>query len=451
MNRRVRRGERRGDRALDYIYLAIPVFFVLIGIEFVAGLLMRRRLYRFNDSINDLSMGIIDQVGSVFLKTAAFGGYLFVYAQWRVLDMTGPGALAGLGAAGMWAGCFLAQDFMYYWAHRMSHEMNIGWAVHIAHHQSEEYNLSVALRQGVFQPLFFGLFYLPLALAGFPPLIFLAVSQVNALYQFWIHTRAIPKLGPLEWFLNTPSHHRVHHASDAKYVDRNHGGTLIVWDRLFGTFQKEEEEPRYGIVTPLASWNPLWGQVHYLAYLFRTCYAARGWRDKLLVWVKPPAWRPAGLEPKESASARAESRRKYDARAPLSLNLYVAAHFAAILLLSIGFLGSADNMTGVQRVAGAVLVFATLTAFGAIFEARRWALLLEPVRLCALAACLLLYGGGFYGWESLQGPYVHAAILTAAGVSLLWLAAHWRHFVPATGIPRVPAETRPDSGGSTVA
>lgn len=428
-----------GDQGLDYIYLAIPIFFVLIGIEFVAGLVLRRKLYRFNDSINDLSMGIIDQVGGVFLKTLAFGAYLFVYAQWRVLDMTGPGGPAGLGAAGVWAGCFLAQDFMYYWAHRMSHELNIGWAVHIAHHQSEEYNLSVALRQGVFQPLFFGLFYVPLALAGFPPLVFLAVSQFNALYQFWIHTRAIPKLGPLEWILNTPSHHRVHHASDAKYVDRNHGGALIVWDRLFGSFQEEEEEPRYGIVTPLASWNPLWAQVHYLAYLVRTSREARGWRDKLLVWVKPPAWRPAGLEPKGQPALRPSACRKYNARAPLPLNIYVAVHFTAILLLSIGFLGSADSMSTVQRVAGAVLVFATLSVFGAIFEAKRWALLVEPARLCALAACLLHYGGGFYGWDNLRGPYVNTAILALAALSLLWLAAHRRHFLPGPGAPDLAA------------
>ncbi len=191
--------------------------------------LVERDVYRLADSVTDLSCGILQQVVEVFLKTALFAGYAWLFAAHRLFDVP-------MDAAWAWAACFVGQDFLYYWFHRWSHEVGAGWAAHVVHHQSEEYNLTVALRQGALQPAFSWVFYLPLAVLGFPPAMFLAVSSFNTLYQFWIHTRLIGRLGPLEWVLNTPSHHRVHHGRNPRYIDRNHGGTLIVWDRLFGTF-----------------------------------------------------------------------------------------------------------------------------------------------------------------------------------------------------------------------
>ncbi|HKC12517.1 MAG TPA: sterol desaturase family protein, partial [Vicinamibacteria bacterium] len=229
---------------MNYIHLAIPVFFLLIGLELALARIVEKDYYRLTDSINDLSCGIIQQVLDVFLKTVLFAGYLYLFGHYRLFTLPAR-------SLPTWVAGFLGVDLLYYWFHRWSHEMNAGWAAHIVHHQSEEYNLAVALRQGAFQGSFSWVFYLPLALLGLPPLVFLTVSSFNTLYQFWIHTRTIGRLGPLEWVLNTPSHHRVHHGRNPKYIDRNHGGTLIVWDRLFGTFQGEEEEPVYGITTPL--------------------------------------------------------------------------------------------------------------------------------------------------------------------------------------------------------
>ena len=160
---------------------------------------------------------------------------------------------------------FLGVDCAYYWFHRIAHEYNAPWAGHVVHHSSEDYNLAVALRQGTFQGLFSWVFYLPLALLGFPPAWFAAMTSFDLLYQFWIHTRAIGKLGPLEWVLNTPSHHRVHHARNPKYLDKNYAGTLIIWDRMFGTFQAEEEEPVYGLTKPLEQLEPALGQPARLA------------------------------------------------------------------------------------------------------------------------------------------------------------------------------------------
>src|SRR5207247_5460488 len=176
--------------------------------------------------------------------------------------------------------------------HRMSHEVNAFWAAHVVHHQSEEYNLAVALRQGAFQSSFSWVFYLPLAVIGFPPLLFLTVSSLDTLYQFWIHTRAIGRLGPLEWVLNTPSHHRVHHGRNPQYIDRNHAGTLIIWDRMFGTFEPEGHAVIYGVTEPIASWNPVWANFHAYRNLWADAKRAKHWWDKIRIWFMPPGWKP---------------------------------------------------------------------------------------------------------------------------------------------------------------
>ncbi len=180
------------------------------------------------------------------------------------------------------------------------------------HHSSEDYNLAVALRQGAFQGLFSWVFYLPLAFVGFPPSWFAAIMSFNLLYQFWIHTRTIKTLGPLEWVLNTPSHHRVHHARNPKYLDRNYAGTLIIWDRMFGTFQAEEEEPVYGLTKPLDSWNPLWANLHVWRDLFRDAWLAPRWIDKLRIWFMPQGWRPDGIAG-EPAGPRGDARDRHPA------------------------------------------------------------------------------------------------------------------------------------------
>ena len=231
---------------VSLIVLSIPIFFVLMGIELVVVRWQRKDYYVLADSVSDISCGIISQLFEVFAKTALFAAYLYVYGHHRLRTFSETSPLVFVLG-------FLGVDFLYYWYHRKSHEMGVFWAAHVVHHQSEEYNLAVALRQGSIQ--FSWIFYLPLAVVGLPPAVFLTVSSLDTLYQFWIHTRAIGRLGPLEWVLCTPSHHRVHHARNPKYIDRNYGGTLIVWDRLFGTFRQEDEEPVYGITTPLRSWN----------------------------------------------------------------------------------------------------------------------------------------------------------------------------------------------------
>jgi alkylglycerol monooxygenase len=368
---------------VSYIVLAIPVFFLLIGIELIAVHLAGRHDYRLADSVSDLSCGIAQQLAEVFLKTALFAGYALVFERLRVVTIPSSSGLA-------WVACFVGVDFFYYWFHRMSHEVNAIWATHVVHHQSEDFNLAVALRQGAFQGSMSWVFYLPLAWMGFPPAMFLTIVSINTLYQFWIHTQLIGRLGPLEGVLNTPSNHRVHHGRNPKYIDRNHGGTLIVWDRLFGTYQAEEEAPVYGITTPLASWNPVWANVHYWVELVGLARRATGLGDRLRVFLKPPGWRPEALggfqQPRDVDVA---SYRKWESNPPKAWVRYAFVQFILVLGAASFLLFRQDTLSTRALALGAGLILASLVVIGSLLENRRWAIPAEGVRLLAIAALIL--------------------------------------------------------------
>jgi sterol desaturase/sphingolipid hydroxylase (fatty acid hydroxylase superfamily) len=367
---------------VDYIALSIPIFFILIGIEFLFSIRKKIRLYRLNDSITNISLGIGQQITGIFMKTALFFGYLHLYDHYRFTTLE--------TSFVVWLILFIGVDFFYYWFHRMSHEVNALWAAHIVHHQSEDYNLSVALRQSWFQNAFSWVFYLPLALAGFHPVMFLTVSSFNTLYQFWIHTRTIGKLGPLEWILNTPSHHRVHHGSDPVYLDKNHGGTLIIWDRLFGTFKEEEKEPHYGITAPLKSWNPVWANLHYWTDLFQMASQSKGIRNKILVFLKPPGWRPdelgGSIIPKEIDDSQYS---KFDADASKPVSKYLLTQFTVTLLLSVWVLFSAPKLEFLPLFAASSYIIFAIAVFGAMFERKSWSAAAEKWRLISTSLIFL--------------------------------------------------------------
>jgi sterol desaturase/sphingolipid hydroxylase (fatty acid hydroxylase superfamily) len=367
---------------MNYIVLSIPVFFALIGIEWVLTRLLERDYYRLDDSLSDLSCGIVQQLLDVLLKTALLAGYVFLYERYRLRDIPTHSALA-------WLACFLGVDFLYYWFHRMSHEVNAFWAAHVVHHQSEEYNLTVALRQGALQGSFSWFFYLPLAIAGFPPLMFAATSSINTLYQFWIHTRVIGRLGPLEWVLNTPSNHRVHHGRNPKYIDRNHGGTLIVWDRLFGTYAREEDEPVYGITTPLRSWNPVWANLHYWVELWRKAKAASRCVDKLRFLVARPGWQPAELggfvpAPEVDRSTYV----KFSTAVPRAVAVYAFLQFLVLLGGATALLNLEQQLSRGELLVASALVVWGLVSVGALLESRSWARAGEALRLTATLAAV---------------------------------------------------------------
>jgi len=426
-------------RPVDYIALAIPVFFALIGVEWLWAKLRGEKLYRLNDSVSDLGTGILDQVLGVFVKALTVGAYALVWERFRVAEWEA-------SSGWTWVVCFLGVDFFYYWFHRVSHESNLPWGAHIVHHSSEEFNLSVALRQGALQPFFSFPFYLPLAWLGFPPIVFLACSSFDTLYQFWIHTRAIGRLGPLEWILNTPSHHRVHHGCDAKYIDRNYAGTLIVWDRMFGSFQPEEEEPVYGITKPLRSWNPLWANVHHYADLVRASRRAPSRREALRLWMKGPGWKPQWLAaaspapPGPTVLTDGEAG-KYDRRPPRPLLGYALAQFALAIAGTLLLLWREERLGGAERVALALAVAWTVVDVGLLFDGRRRVVSLELLRLGAVCAGIAWFSSRTVS----RGAFAFAVgvALTATAFCAAWLLRRRR----ALGGPPPAVSASPFSNG----
>ncbi len=394
--------------------MAIPVFFLMIGIEAVMNYVKKKDFYRFNDSVNDLSCGIASQITGTFLKTVLFAGYLYLYNNFRIMEISVSSVIA-------WSICFIGIDFFYYWFHRMSHEVAVIWGSHAPHHQSEEYNLTVALRQGSFQGVFSFGFYLPLAIVGFPPAMFLVVSQFQTLYQFWIHTRLIGKMGWFEILFNTPSHHRVHHGKNPIYLDRNHGGTLIIFDKMFGTFQAETEEVVFGTVKPLASWNPIWANFQYWLDLAKLTVKAPGFLNKIKVWIEEPGWYPEGVaKDPVPEHGTPEFKKKYDTVIPTGLNIYSLIQFIGVNIATVMFLEIAPkaNSLDVYFFGGWVL-FSLLTV-GGLFELKKWSFYLEVFRLVLTA---LYFVSGIK-----ESPELSYVSIVAIGMSFGLLVYHYKHF-----------------------
>lgn len=385
--------------ALSPIVVSVPLY--VVGIAFERWVDHRRRagMYRFNDSVANLATGVMQTAVGALCAAALAAPYHWLYAHARLTDwFTQHPALA-------WVVAFVGSDFFYYWFHRWSHESAIGWFSHVVHHQSEDYNLSVALRQDAWQPFFSLWFQLPLAVLGLDPHTFASAYGFMIVYQFWIHTRFVGTVGPLEWVLNTPSHHRVHHGVDPAYLDKNYAGVFIVWDRLFGTFEPERQHPTYGTIEPLASFNPVWAHLQYGVKLARKVAAMPDLGSALQAVVRGPGWLPHGARNDGELLAQAAARvgaPRYEVPTTPALRAYVLAVFATALL------ASAPVLVRVTRaVEATVLVgFAvwSLGNIGGLTERRAWGLTSEWARLIFLAAggVALSMGTGHLSWLALS-------------------------------------------------
>ena len=364
---------------LNPIALAIPFFLLLIAVELVWARARGRTLYRFADAITDLSCGVTSQVFVVFYAAVQLSVYAWVFDHHRLFTLR--------PTAAQWLVAFVGVDFFYYWWHRLSHEVSFLWAAHVVHHSSEDYNLAVALRQAILTSWTGLPFYLPLALAGVPPLVYGLTLAFSTLYQFWIHTQLVGKLGgPVEWLINLPQHHRVHHAINPRYLDKNYGATLIVWDRLFGTFAEENEAPVYGITKAIGSFNPAWAQVHYWVELVQLSWAAPRLADKLRVWWKSPAWAPEGIAKPPVKEVSPERFVKYEPTTTPGVKRYVLAWYGLVIAATFALMLLGARLQPGVRVGAALLVLSTLFTFGGLMERRRWAVPAEAVRLFACAA-----------------------------------------------------------------
>lgn len=391
---------------VDYIALSVPIFFLLIGVELIYTYFKKLHYYRLNDAISNISQGIGQQLSGIFMKTALFFGYFYIYTHWKIWEVP--------VTWWSWIILFIGVDFFYYWFHRASHEINALWAAHIVHHQSEEYNLTVALRQSWFQGWFSWIFYLPLAVIGFEPIMFLTMTAFNTLYQFWIHTKAIKTMGFLEYVINTPSHHRVHHGTNPKYIDRNHGGTLIIWDRLFGTFQQEEEEVQYGITKPLNSWNPFWANFHHWADMINMARKTPNLHNKIKIFFQAPGWVPSDYQGDREYSAF-DPDNKYDRKGPSGFMWYGVFQFLLALTAGTYVLNNYASWEWVTAFAAAMFVLSTLVTSGAVFDQSHWLFPYEVARI-------LLSFSLFFLWDitSIPGWMVLVFVVLQVG-SFLWI------------------------------
>lgn len=368
---------------IDLISKVVPFFFLLIGIEIIFTFITKKAYYRLNDSINDLSCGISQQILEIFMKVLIVGIYIWIYTNYAVFNIPLDSYLA-------WFICFILVDLGYYWFHRASHEISFIWGSHIPHHQSEEYNLTVALRQGTFENIFSSFFYLPLALIGFNPIMFIACHQINIIYQFWVHTRFINRVGFLEHIFNTPSHHRVHHGKNPIYIDKNYGGFLIIWDKIFGTYEEETEEVVYGTVKPFNSFNPIWSNFHYWVELLDYSRQVKGW-NKIKIFYKNPGWNPHDPNtPFQIPEVNADTFKKYNPEIPFKQSIYTLIQFIFLTVISTHFLEKYYMYSNIEKFFIAGFIFFSLLVTGALLENKSWAFKLEVVRIIYFVFIVLI-------------------------------------------------------------
>ncbi len=418
---------------MGIIQASIPLFFLLIGAELLVARWRRDRVYRFTDSISDLSCGILSQLSGLFTKLGLLVAYAWVFEHARVQRYAPvpewaqgawwDGTVQWANVAAWWV-AFVLVDLAYYWMHRLSHEVNILWAGHVVHHSSEEYNLTVALRQSSLHGLLSWVFYVPLALLGLPFVLFATTYALNLIYQFWIHTREVGTLGSAaEAVLNTPSHHRVHHGVNPQYQDRNYAGVFITWDRLFGTFTRENEPPVYGLTKPLASWNPVWANVHVFVDIAKGGWRGPTWRDRWRVVFGRPSEQDGAAEVLAAVREVTPERfQKFDPPAARPVRWYAGVHFVVALLASVRLLQVGESLEPLGLAALVFYVALTLANIGALLEGQRWGARSELARLAALGAA----GGGLLVLGA-SGAWVGVALLAGAAASAAWLLGIRQH------------------------
>lgn len=363
----------------DYVSKCLPLFAPLIFLEmFILHVQGKKdRLTISNDAYSSVSAGIFSLIPRLLMRNIEVGTYVWMYEKFCIYALP-------WNSPWTWLLCVIVVDFFYYWFHRCSHEISIMWAGHHTHHSSEDYNLTTPLRQGFSQKYFSWLFYLPMAFF-IPPPLFVVHLQFNTLFGFWLHTKTINKLGPLEYIMTTPSHHRVHHGVNRYCIDKNFGGVFIVWDRLFGTFEPERDtdELVFGVTTQLHSWNPVYIQTYHWIQILKTSWQMEGVINKVSVFVKGPGWAPGKprLGCREDIPDVHTPLEKYDRGVSTHLNIYCWFQFLLVLLIYEAVVPIQDELSAVVRWLVFTYVLVALLNIGLIFENRWYAPYVHLVQL----------------------------------------------------------------------
>ena len=401
---------------LEYAAYIFPVLLILVGLEFLVSKRRGVEAFTLSDTLVNICCGMLERLFDFFWVVMMYFIFDFLFEQvalWHIPNnpLT-------------WIVALLIGDFLAYWHHRLSHEINFLWAAHIVHHQSEELNMTTVFRVSAFAVINRAFFWIWMPILGFDPLTVTSVIVFIGLFQFFTHSRLVGKLGFLEHIFVTPSHHRVHHARNEKYLDQNYGHVFIIWDKMLGTFTPEEEEPDYGITTGFESSNPMWAYFFYWSDLFRRAKETPKWGDKVRLFLKPPSWNPDGASPTPATYQTDVSgkRKKYRLQLPFRLQLYV---FVSALITVTAFIGMfviqktlenpsvADLISHPVIIQLGIMVLISVFAHGFLLDRKPWALVLEYIRLAYLALSAVIIFLAFpYAWLSIPLALITISILT---------------------------------------
>jgi alkylglycerol monooxygenase len=360
------------------LLIAIPSFMVLLITEIAYGQWSGKQTYVFMDTIASLSSGLTNILKDTLGLVVILVSYSWLSAQLAITHID----------AGLWLYiiAFICIDFASYWSHRLNHKINFFWNQHVIHHSSEEFNMACALRQSISNILGYGaLFLIPAAILGIPEQVIAVLAPLHLFGQFWYHTQHIGTIGWLEYIIVTPSQHRVHHAINPIYIDKNLSAIFCVWDRMFGTFQEElkEEPPVYGVLKPVQSWNPIWINFQHLWGLLQDAWNTKNWEDKISLWFRPTGWRPkdVALSHPKSLITDVHQRDKYQPKATQSLQYWALFHLFAtlsLLLLMLYHFGSLNNN---EIILLGFALFAAIFGYTSVMDRYRWSYAFEWMRL----------------------------------------------------------------------
>ena len=394
---------------------AIPAFVVLVLIEIAYGQVVKNQKYRFFDTLSSLSSGVTNVLKDSLGLALVLISYPFLEEHLSIMNVSS-GWLT-------WTVAFIAIDFAGYWNHRLSHHINIFWNTHVIHHSSEEFNLACALRQSISNVVgYTAILLIPAAIVGVPYQVISVLAPLHLFGQFWYHTQHIGKLGWVEYILVTPSQHRVHHAINAQYIDKNLGQIFSIWDRIFGTFQEELDEvpPRYGVLKPAETYNPLWINFQHFYNLCFDAWHAKHWYDKLRIWFMPTGWRPADVAQRFERPIIEDvyAYQKYDPKSTPVRNAIVFIQFLLAISLLLYFFAHFSELNTSDRLFSGGLIFVMVMTYTSLMDASRFALAFAGLQIGYLIVLDLLQPAFF---ENLGIPFsLLVGLSSLSGLATKW-------------------------------
>ena len=365
------------DTYASLLLWVIPGFMVLMTVEILYGHVIGKQTYSFMDTISSLSSGMTNTLKNSLGLVLIIIPYPYILNSIELVSLE--------SSLTLYVVAFVCIDFASYWNHRLNHKINIFWNRHVIHHSSEEFNLACALRQSISAWIGFGaLFLIPAAILGVSPKVISLLVPLHLFAQFWYHTQHIGKLGFLEYIIVTPSQHRVHHAINPIYIDKNLSGIFCVWDRIFGTFQEEldEEPPVYGVLKPVKTWNPILINWQHAFNVIQDAYNSKSFVDKLRVWFMPTGWRPNDVIEKfpRAITVDIKNRIKYGPKYSSFLKLVALFHFISINFLLLFFLQNFSDLTTSFKLIYGLIIFVSIFGFTSLFDFYSWAPNFEILR-----------------------------------------------------------------------